>query len=243
MGRPDDVERLTKQGRTPSQIAADLGGLNIDSVRGYLSRAIGEGKIRWSDIFFNIEATSENDRHWHDRSIYRDLLQDRVAWGDLYALLADLEKGLHERIRATLVDHLGDNAWWTDGVPEDIRLHCDRRRRRSGDQPPLSPCYYTTFHNLIEIINHQWAIFEKALPPSVASNRGQLNDSLYRVKEIRNRTMHPVRSEPPTAIELDFVRNLRNDLVRSDWCLSTPQYVDDGDGITLFDSFDSDEGD
>jgi len=225
MGRPEDVRDLTKQGRTPSEIAADLGGLNIKSVKGYLSRAIGEGYIRWSDVFFNIEATPENDRATDDRSIYEDLLQDRVAWGDLYGVLADLEIGLHERIRTTLVEHYGERDWWLHGIPDDVRNACVDLHRRFPEGSRLSPYHCTTFRDLIDIILDQWEVFREALPSSLGSDVRDLKDRLQRANRIRNRTMHPVCFEPPTAIELDFVRRLRDQLVRSAWDLSTPQYV------------------
>jgi hypothetical protein len=236
VGRPDDVARLTKQGRTPSQIAADLGGLNINSVKGYLSRAIGEGHMRMSDVFFALQDQAgtqiepflrenpgasfweiRNHVHehgsqleWDDLQLYLQLRAQGVAWGDLYAMLAQLERTIHARVRVALIERFGpdEKQWWDKGVPEQIREHCERRRSESREQPLLSPYYYTTFPNLIDIIDNQWPLLEPHLPPSLAYSKGAMKDCLHQVNRIRNRAMHPVRSAPPTKSELEFVRHV-----------------------------------
>jgi hypothetical protein len=53
MGRPSDVAELVRQGKTPTGIAAKL-GLSVNTVEGYLHRAVGEGLLRRSDIYFSV---------------------------------------------------------------------------------------------------------------------------------------------------------------------------------------------
>jgi len=234
MGQPENAARLTREGRTPSQLCVDLANnpkpLNIRSVLGYLARAIGEGQIRWSDVFFSIQnviAQAQDVRlvDMDDSQIFMRLLEEHVVWGDVYSLLAELERTLHFRIRAALVQHLGDqdDNWWYEGVPERVRQTCTERRSVSDDRPLLSPYYYTMFPDLTRIINHQWPIFEHVLPTQAASSRADLNDSLNRAYAIRNRVMHPVRFDPPSQSELEFVRNLRDQLADTPWNLSGAQ--------------------
>jgi len=253
VAQPDTAARLTREGRTPSQLRVDLNKANpltLDTVLGYLARAIGDGQIRWSDVFFNIHnragqqiepfleqhpdtASWEIRAHLDAEGIHLDsddldihlrLRRERVAWGDLYARLAHLEKTLHDRIRATLVGRFGsehDN-WWYNGVPKRVREKCTAARVESEERPLLSPYYYTSFGDLTRIIDDQWAVFERALPSSVASNRRDLIDSLEHVRKIRNRTMHPVQSGPPSQKDLELVRGVRDRLAESPWRFSSP---------------------
>lgn len=236
MGQPENAARLTREGRTPSQLCVDLTNkpkpLNMNSVLSYLSRAIGDGQIRWSDVFFSINNSRAEDGRFLDSDdswIFFRLLREHVVWGDVYSLLASIEKTLHYRVRAALKEHLGDEDknWWYEGIPDRVRHRCSERRSTSGDQPLLSPYEYTTFRDLIRIINHQWPIFEEVLPSRVASSRVDLNESLNRAYGIRNRVMHPVRFAPPTQSDLEFLRTLRHDLVSPDWNLSGRQSLVD----------------
>ena len=53
MGRSSDVAELVRRGLTPTEIAKEL-GVTVESVAGYLHRAVGEGLIRRSDIYFSV---------------------------------------------------------------------------------------------------------------------------------------------------------------------------------------------
>jgi hypothetical protein len=221
LGQPENAARLTKEGRTPSQLCVDLAStekpLNINSVLGYLARAIGDGQLQWSDVFFTIQELGGEEGRFaslDDASIFTRLRAQHVVWGDAYSLLAGIERTLHKRIRTALMEHLGDQdgKWWYEGIPDRVRDRCAKWASDSQDQPLLSLYEHTTFSDLIHIINHQWPIFEHALPPQASSSRRHLKQSLEHARDIRNNVMHPVRFDPPTRSDLEVLRTLRDEL-------------------------------
>lgn len=61
MGRPRDVAERVRKGLTPTEIASQL-GVTIETVVGYLHRAIGEGLLRRSDIYFSASSAESVGR-------------------------------------------------------------------------------------------------------------------------------------------------------------------------------------
>jgi len=219
MGRPEEAAELVSQGYTPSEIAKEL-GISVKSVMQYLYRAIGMGYVRRSDVLFNIQKKQGGEGVvMDDLLICEGLRQDRVELGDLYEFLADLEKTLHERVRTVLVEEFGDgeSGWWRNGVPKRVRKQCATLREDSEEESPSEVYCYTSFVNLVEIIDKNWKLFQKRLPASRASNKRHLMSSLYRVAEIRNRVMHPIRSDPPTEADFEFVQQMHDKLVHVPW--------------------------
>ena len=166
MARKHDAAKLLLEGNSLSEIAG-LMGISVNSVGGYLFSLAGEGRIRRSDILFGIRAdwrrtveatidrikTSEagniqsalrKEGHTVDReelAIYLTLRDSRVSLGDMYEFIAEIEQILHEKIRAVLIDHYGEECWWREGVPDNIRKGLCRAAGRGfsarGRQLPL----------------------------------------------------------------------------------------------------------
>lgn len=208
MGRPHEVASLLKAGLDPVQIAARL-GISDKSVFDYLHRAVGEGLLRRSDIYFAVPPER--------RSSYRLLLEPysdhSAALGDMYLDLRRLEINLHRQIQQSLVVRYGDDekGWWRQGVPETVRLKCQERREKDPEEP-CTAYGYTDLLDLGKIIENQWSLFKDQLPPSYAGNRRTLLDHLARLNRIRNKVMHPVRGVVPCEDDFDFVRGCLRDL-------------------------------
>jgi hypothetical protein len=204
MGRPNDVAKLVLTGRTPTDIAAEL-GIGISSVEGYLHRAVGEGLLRRSDIFFSVPP----ERRKSDPTITHWYSDPQHALGDMYEDIRRLEIGLHERIAAALVRRYGDGdgGWWRQGVPESVRVKCQGRRETDPDDP-CEPFCYSDLLDLDAILKEQWSLLKDLFAPKYAANRKQLSEDIRRLNRIRNKVMHPVRGMVPDEQDFDFVHEL-----------------------------------
>lgn len=208
MSRARDCVTLLKQGFDPKRISHHL-GISLNSVLGYLDRAVGEGLIRRSDIYFAFSPD-----HRSSPNIVKRYGSARVAFGDLYDDLRRIEVNLHTRIRETLIQHYGDSeaGWWRQGVPEAVRGKCRERHKRDPDKL-CHPYCYTDLMDLAKIIEAQWALFKELFPTCYSSNRKALLDALNRLNRIRNKVMHPVRGVAPVEGDFDFVHQLERNLV------------------------------
>jgi hypothetical protein len=204
MGRPHDVANLVRTGLTPAEIAAQL-GVTVASVAGYLHRAVGEGLIRRSDIYFSVPG----DRRGSDSTLQLWYSDPVHALGDMYEDLRRIEITLHERIREALIREYGDGeaGWWRHGIPEGVRVKCQERRERDRDDP-CQPFSYSDLLDLDASLEEQWALL-KDLFPDYTANRKQLSKDLRRLNRIRNKVMHPVRGVVPDDDDFEFVRGLQ----------------------------------
>lgn len=119
-------------------------------------------------------------------------------FGDLYAVLRELELTLHDVVKVKLQEHYGTalSGWWVQGVPLTVRQACVSRREELGD-PDANAWTMTTFIHLRDIIDKQWgAVFSQYFRHPVTSGKKQLLEDLLRVNEVRNGVMHPVRAFP-----------------------------------------------
>jgi len=207
MGRPRDVAELVREGKTPTEIAAHL-GLTIATIEGYLHRAVGEGLLRRSDIYFSVSP----ERRGSDRTLSNWYNDPRHALGDMYEDLRRIEIGLHDRIREVLAREYGDDeaGWWREGIPEKVRVKCQERREKDPDNP-CPPFCYSDLLDLGAILENQWALL-KDLFPDYTPNRKQLINDLKTLNWIRNKVMHPVRGVVPAEEDFDFVRRLQRSL-------------------------------
>lgn len=238
MGRPLETARLLQKGNPPSKIAEQL-GISVGSVINYLETAIGRGMIRRSDIVFSIKKESRDlieqaiDKTGkttkdtinkkiqevggqvdeRDLEVYLEMRDARVALGDMYELIRDIELNLHSAIRSALVNEYGlkEEEWWRKGVPEKIRSECATALEKD-DEPAKEKYCYTNFIDLYNIINKEQQLFEKFLPKELRSNRKTLKSTLYKLNTIRNRVMHPIKNPNFSEEDFIFVRNYHKKL-------------------------------
>jgi hypothetical protein len=207
MGRPFDVAELAQQGKTPREIAAKL-KISVNRVEGYLHRAVGEGLLRRSDIYFSVP----RERRKSDRTLENWYTDPRHALGDMYEDIRCIEVSVHRRIREGLVQGYGDGetGWWRQGIPERVRVKCQERREKDVDEP-CDPYCYSDLLDLDAILQDEWTLL-KDLFPDYKANRKQLSKDLKRLNRIRNKVMHPVRGLVPGEEDFDFVRRLQRSL-------------------------------
>jgi hypothetical protein len=204
MGRPDDVAQLIREGNTLSDVAVKL-DVSIKSVEGYAHRAIGEGLIRRSDVFFSVPP----DRRNLDATMRRRWGDAIHALGDMYEDLRRIEITVHDKICRALIEQYGEgeSGWWRKGVPERVRIKCQERREEDQDEP-CDPFCYSDLLDLAAILEDQWSLL-KNLFPEYAANRRQLLKDLRQFNRLRNKVMHPVRGLVPDEQDFDFVRGLQ----------------------------------
>jgi len=202
MGRPDEVAKLIFAGKTPAEIATDL-GLSLVSIEGYLHRAIGEGLLRRSDIYFSVPPGRR------DRTMSRWYSEPGNVLGDMYEDLRCIEIALHQKIQITLVDRYGDSevGWWRKGIPESVRVKCQERREKDQDDP-CEPFCYSDLLDLDTIFQKRWSLL-KDLIRDYSADRKKLSKDLRRLNRIRNKIMHPVRGQVPDEEDFDFVHEFR----------------------------------
>lgn len=241
MARKHEAVEWLEKGYSPSEIADHM-GVTVSTVMGYLYNQVGEGRIRRSDIVFSIDQdardtieeiiTQANTTYWSDilrrieqtgesvnqddLRVYLKLRDARVALGDMYEIIRDIEVTLHGAIKNALVAEYGTVDWWRQGVPSNIRAECAASLERDPT-PAEEPYCYTNFIHLKEILDEQWKLFSAVLPKTVASDKRKLLSSLTKLNTIRNNVMHPVRGVTPSDKDFAFVRELRDYLELERW--------------------------
>jgi hypothetical protein len=241
MARKHEAVEWVKKGYPPSKIAEQM-GVTVSTVMSYLYNQVGEGRIRRSDILFSIDQNTRDTiehliseigtSYWFDiyraiersgRQIDRDDLQiylalrdARIALGDMYEIIRDIEVTLHSAIKNILVSEYGPDDWWRKGIPENIRAECAASLEKDHE-PSNEPYCYTNFIHLKEILDKQWRVFSKALPKELSSDKKELLSGLAKLNQIRNSVMHPVRGTIPTDKDFAFIREFRDYLKLERW--------------------------
>lgn len=234
MGRRHEAAEWLKQGYPPSKIAKKM-GVTVSTIINYLYNQVGEGNIRRSDIVFTINEeirdaietiiSKYETTYWYkihrkvertgksinkdDLMIYLKLRDARVAFGDMYEFIRDVEINLHDLVKSTLLHEYGE-AWWRKGVPKQIRVDC-AISLEEDNEPASEPFSYTTFIHLGEILEKQWNIFKEILPRRLASNRQDTIQRLRKLNHIRNSVMHPIKGIRLTDKDFAFIREFRAD--------------------------------
>jgi hypothetical protein len=236
MARKQEAEKLLRNGRSPAEIAEEM-GVSLATAIQYLRLQVGEGTLRFSDIYFAIPAAKRKElqlvaerkasigyvdtRMLKEQGLSREefelfsrLRRRHVFAGDMYEFVSETELSLHELVRSKLEEAFGteETGWWRKGVPADIRTVCVSRREQD-DEPAASPFAYTDLVHLFKIIDRNWNLFVALLPKHYASSKKTLESELARLNRIRNSVMHPVKGKKWSEADFEFVRRLRETFV------------------------------
>ena len=229
------VAELLRQGMSPSQIAREM-NVSLGGVMNYLYRLVGEGGLRRSDILFTLDRTARQEiekiiqergtvqpgkiRRYlaaaginvnsDDLRIYLKLRDARVDLGDTYELIRDLELSLHRFIREALIRQYGDEQWWREGVPLNVREDCAVINERDPEPAQDLFCYTTIMH-LFVVFDKQWTTLSQFLAAKLKANKQEFLANLKRLNSIRNKVMHPVKGYVITEEDFDFIRELHTD--------------------------------
>ena len=176
MARRNEAEAPLRDGLSPSEIASRM-GISVGSVIQYLRTRVGEGSLRFHEIYFAIPAAKRellqmalaqrdeqgfvDRRELQSKGLTREELElcdslrtQRVFAGDMYEYISDIELILHSCVRQTLEKNFGagEHGWWRNGIPSGIRSKCATRREEDED-PSDQPFAYTDLIDLAKIVN------------------------------------------------------------------------------------------
>jgi len=230
IGRKQQTLELARAGLPPSEIAHRMDA-PFATVMAHLYGLVGEGALKRSDIVFSFDQETRDaiegaieehgttdmrvlrkalakrrvDMRREDLAVYLTLRDARVALGDMYEMVRDVELALHERIRGAFVEAFGEETWWREGVPATVRAECAALYEHDPDPAPDAFAYTTLIH-LREILDKRWDVLAPAFPRPMRSDRKKLLADLVTLNRIRNAVMHPVRRAVFTDREFLFVR-------------------------------------
>lgn len=240
--KKEEVISLFKQGCSPKEITQKIDRISFKRVMDYLFIQAGEGNIRMSDIWFsinhNIRETIEKARsesyeisveglleymniyelHKDEFLLYKKLEKARVAHGDMYELISEIELLLHRAIKKILIKTFGpaETEWWQKGVPINIRKQC-AVRKEEDDEPARELFCYITFIDLKEILDKKWPIFKNLLPKNIENDKQSFLSKLVRVNKIRNLVMHPSKEYDFKPKDFDFIYNFHAAIKKDKW--------------------------
>src|SRR2546425_5432954 len=153
----DPVQPM-QSGLSPSEIAAQL-NISVESIIQHIRTRVGEGAIRFSEIYFSLppakrELVNEGDEEqargtWdadrlqnggltlEDFEFYRSIRRRSVFAGDLYVHLSESELAMHDFVFGTLKEKFGNEeaGYWRKGVPLPIRQRCQSWREEDIYEP------------------------------------------------------------------------------------------------------------
>jgi hypothetical protein len=238
----EKVLSLFKQGNSPKEIAEKISRISFKRVLDYLYIHAGEGNIRRSDIWFSINHTiretiekykSEEKEvqknklfdecvvllhiHPDDFRLYIKLRNARVAHGDLYELISDIELLLHRAIKNLLIKEYGKKEWWRKGVPKSVRTKCAASYEEDDDDPAKEAYCYTNLIDIKTIFEKRWKEFEKYLPKKILGDSKSFLSNLVKINHIRNRVMHPIKGHDFTPKDFDSVHEFHASIKKEKW--------------------------
>src|SRR5690606_15874650 len=124
---------------------------------------------------------------------------------DMYEMVRDIELALHDRIRAAFVKEYGEDHWWREGIPANVRAECAALYEHDPDPAPDAVSYTSLIH-LREIFDKRWDVLAAAFPGPTQSERKAMMSDLVTLNRVRNAVMLPVRRQACTDREFLFVR-------------------------------------
>lgn len=219
---------------SPADISEELKMAPTEVIRS-LFIAVGEGLITETDVFFVLakkykEEISQLQNHAnHKRLRYAlqqlfpdanieelqllaSLIRRRVYFAEMYLLLTESERSLHDKIKQVLMWKHGsdETGWWKKGVPDVVRDNCARNRELDGEA--TNHAYdFTTFIHLKKILEKNWNTFQTHFPKY---SKATMQCDLSRLNTLRNQIMHPVRTDMISEADMKFVREMRDFIIK-----------------------------
>ncbi|MBM3172216.1 MAG: hypothetical protein FJZ85_00575 [Chloroflexi bacterium] len=162
------------------------------------------------------QAVLEHNRIRHEQlsAKIRELVEAQLATDEphvrAYRHIKQLETSLHEFVQDTLQETFvgGNDSWWTDGIPLDIRKKCANRREEDTHREELY--MYTDLIDLKSIIEKNWKLFEpKFRRIGTKISKNEFLHDIDKSNDTRRRVMHPIRKDV-TKNELTFLKDFYN---------------------------------
>ena len=111
-----------------------------------------------------------------------------------YQLCASIECDLKDAVLNTLRDAFGEEKWWVDGVPANIRKACASTREDEDCILPSEAYLYLVQYK--EIIRANWDLFGSAIEKaSACQGKDAATSWMNSMNPVRNAVMHPSKRE------------------------------------------------
>jgi len=207
MGRPYEVAKLIKEGKSPSQTATCL-GISTSSVSDYLRKAVGLGLIRASEIVFSVptnirgavsEFTLANPgkhqssldlrRALYKRGLTEDEIQEALLYStfwepfvfmsDMYELIYRFETKLHSFVEGILKQEFGPDAE-TGWWRKGIDLEIRKKcsaRKEEDPYPASHPFQYADLMDLWRTLKRNWNLCESVFHAEVLQGKTRTVES------------------------------------------------------------------
>ena len=233
--------KLFMQGKSPKEIKRDENkGGRTTTIAAVLSTLERSKEISKSEVLLRVDPQTRQEvfglikGYHHDDLKHLDSLRilcsdaglevdaddleilhryrgDHIRYGDLYEVSRIIELYLHRQIREALAHKFGD-AWFDEGIPENIRRKILEHVDNSADMSQTEKYSNTTVAHLIRILQsdscpagltNQFSLFWDA--------KKRKYKRLWVFNDIRNKIMHPIR-ETPTLEHYETLKQLMADL-------------------------------
>ncbi|WP_260291221.1 hypothetical protein [Sedimenticola hydrogenitrophicus] len=136
-----------------------------------------------------------------------DQESDREASVNDGKIIEEIEVLLFEWLLDTLKECYSEK-WWTDGIPQRIRIQCQSRREEEGARENLPPEAYMTLIDFKEVVKNNWNLCGDLMEQvSEESGKERATAWIVKLNELRKLWAHPIKQifverDPSNAVYL-----------------------------------------
>jgi hypothetical protein len=108
--------------------------------------------------------------------------------------LSEIEVAVHKWLIGTLKATFGAGGWWSQGIPEAIRVNCTTRREQDGGDHTIAADAYMMLIDLVAISKHNWSLASPFME-KVSGRQGKESGTAWigELNQIRKLFAHPIR--------------------------------------------------
>lgn len=112
---------------------------------------------------------------------------------DLGRLIEEIELSVFARVIGSLRREYGDS-WWTDGIPEQVRVQCVTKREQEPEGQSLPAEAYLTLIDLRDIVRKNWRFFAAQFEEiGDRSGKDRATQWIVDINEVRKLWAHPIK--------------------------------------------------
>lgn len=135
-------------------------------------------------------------------------------------IFAQIEVQVFEWVLSLLKAGLGES-WWTDGIPEAVRIQCATRREQEGGSERIPLEAYLTLIDFRDIVRKNWKYCSSAMERiSTIQGKDNATQWIVELNEMRKLWAHPIKQrffpvEPAQFLKLKNIQNRVSDALRT----------------------------
>lgn len=134
---------------------------------------------------------------------------------DVGVMISQIEVSLFSWVIKRLKDEFGQ-MWWTEGIPEAIRVQCVTRREQEGTSEKTPHEAYLTLIDIRDVLRKNWKLFGATIEKiGDCQGKDRATDWLVELNELRKLWAHPIK-QLYSPVDPAHVGKLRRMLSRVD---------------------------